>query len=107
MITSDWVKEVISGDKDWLECHEVVHANPPHYDEISVVNLYDYAMTLPRMAQYFPSSYPKGRSCDRDYFFSILATVHPAYFEQLIRTCKAARNEINTEERENNAILIT
>jgi hypothetical protein len=35
------------------------------YDEISVVRLYDYAMTLPHMEQFFPSSYPKGRSCNR------------------------------------------
>lgn len=29
MVTSDWVSQVIAGDKNWLECHEVVHANPP------------------------------------------------------------------------------
>ena len=77
------------------------------YDEISVSNLYDYAMTLPRMAQYFPDSYPKGRACNREYFFSILATVHPKYFEQLIRSCKDARFKVNDEEQKNDAIVIT
>jgi hypothetical protein len=50
MITSTWVKQVLSGEKRWLKAKEVVHANPPKYDEISVVQLYDYVMTLPQMA---------------------------------------------------------
>jgi len=29
MITSDWVKQVIRGEKDWLKCNVVVHSNPP------------------------------------------------------------------------------
>ena len=72
MITSTWVKLVFAGKKKWLKAKEVVHANPPRYDEISVTQLYDYVMTLPRMAQYFPDAYPKGRSCNRKLAFCFM-----------------------------------
>ena len=98
MIISAWVKQVLAGEKEWLKALQVVHANPPRYDEISVKNLYDYAMTLDNMTKYFPSSYPKERSCNREYFFSIVVTIQPKYFEQLIRKCKDARFAIDTEE---------
>ena len=58
----------------WLKCNEVVHANPPRYDELSVKNLYDYCLTLGDMHLYFPDTYPKGRACNKAYFFVILAT---------------------------------
>ena len=97
----------MSGEKNWLKAKDVCHANPPRYDEISVANLYEYAMSLPRMSQYFPDSYPKGRACNREYFFSILATVHPAYFEKLIRDCKNSRFTVNDEESEAKSIALT
>ena len=59
------------------------------------------------MATYFPDGYPKGRACNREYFFSVLATLHPKYFDALIRSCKDARNKVNTDEQKNNAIVIT
>ena len=94
MVTVNWVKEVLSGEKEWLKAANVVHANPPRYDEISVKNLYDYVVSDPEMAKYFPSSYPKGRSCNREYFFSVVATLQPEYFQKLIRTCKDSRFDV-------------
>ena len=59
------------------------------------------------MAVYFPDSYPKGRSCNREYFFSILATVQPEYCDKLIRNCKDMRFGLNDEEQQQKAIVIT
>ena len=59
------------------------------------------------MAKYFPSTYPKGRMCNREYFFSILATVHPDYYENLVRTSKNARFGMEEEEQKKEAILMT
>ena len=64
-------------------------------------------MTLRDMKQYFPDSYPKGRSCNRDYFFCILATVHPEYFAKLVRNSKDQRLSISNEEQKKKAIVIT
>ena len=43
------------------------------------------------MAQYFPDEYPKGRSCSREYFFSILSTLYPEYTSKLIANSKEVR----------------
>ena len=107
MITYGWVKQVLSGQKQWLKNNQVVHCSPPRYDEISVANLYDQCLKLQYMAAFFPDTYPKGRSCNRDYFFSILATVQPEYCEKLIRECKDKRFTITDQEQEQKAIVIT
>ena len=107
MVTHDWVKLVLSGKKRWLKNHQVVHCSPPRYDEISVTALYDDCLKLPHMAAFFPDAFPKGRSCNRGYFFSILATVQPEYCQQLIRSCKDKRFGIVGEEQEQKAIVIT
>ena len=81
MITSAWLKQVLKGEKRLLKARDVHKCNPPRYDEVSVTALYEYCMKLPDMAQYFPDAYPKGRGCNREYFFSVLATVQPDYTE--------------------------
>ena len=43
------------------------------------------------MKDYFPDAYPKGRQCSREYFFSILATLHPDYTSQLLMKSKKDR----------------
>jgi hypothetical protein len=46
---------------------------------------------MPGMAELFPDKYPKNRSCNREYFFSILATVHPEYTDKLLKQSKEIR----------------
>jgi hypothetical protein len=70
---------------------EVSNCNPPHYDEISVTRLYDQCIKMPGMAELFPDKYPKGRQCNREYFFSMLATVQPDYTDKMLRKCKEIR----------------
>ena len=65
MLNTAWLKQILSGEKLLFEAKEVTLCNPPRYDEISVKNLYDSCMKLPDMKLYFPTSYPRGRSCDR------------------------------------------
>ena len=81
--------------------------NPPKYDEVSVTNLYEVCILLDGMAQYFPDSYPKGRSCSREYFFTVLATLHPEYLRDLILKSKRDRFAVNNEEQAGEAILIS
>jgi hypothetical protein len=58
------------------------------------------------MAELFPDKYPKGRPCNRVYFFSILSTLHPDYTKELLLNSKKVRNSVTNEEQENNAITI-
>ena len=97
----------MSGDKKLLKIKEARHCNPPRYDEISVANLYDKCMLLEKMADYFPDEYPKGRGCAREYFFTVLATLHPEYTEQLLLNCKKVRYAVDETAEKKDAILMS
>ena len=81
-------------------CSQVVHANAPKYDEVSVKNLYDYAITLPNMAQYFPDSFPKGRQCDRNYMWTVWNTIHPEQVAAALKTARQQRYGLENEDVE-------
>jgi hypothetical protein len=89
-----------------LKTKEVTICNPPHYDEISVSNLYKHCILMPNMMDHFPDNYPKGRNCGREYFFTILSSLHPNYTNELILKCKKDRYTLNDDEQKNEAILI-
>ena len=57
----------------------------PKYDELSVKNLYDKLLSLDNMEKYFPDSYSKGKSCDREYMFNVANTLHPQVVQELIK----------------------
>ena len=58
------------------------------------------------MAAYFPDSYPKGRQCDRVYFFTVLGTLHPEYARALILKAKENRYQIDMAEQKADAIVL-
>ena len=76
MFTKDYAKEIFSDEKKLLKKKFVNYVEVPKYDELSVKNLYNKFMTLEHMEHYFPTAYPKGRQCDRDYLFNVANTLH-------------------------------
>ena len=98
MVTASFLKQIFKTKKKLLKASSVKICNPPHYDEISVTQLYPSCIKLPGMAEYFPDKYPKGRSCSREYFFSILATLHPEYTADLILNSKKVRFDGEDDE---------
>ena len=62
----------------------------PKYDELSVKNLFKKLLALDNMDKYFPSAYPKGRGCDRDYMFNVANTLNPGVVQELIEHAEAA-----------------
>ena len=83
MMTGDFLKSVLKNEKKLLKLSKVIPCNPPHYDEIRVINLYDSWMKLPGMKDYFPDKYPKGRKCARKYFFDVANTL---YHDEMAKT---------------------
>ena len=59
---------------------------------------------LPNMEVYFSDSYPRGRRCSREYFFSVLSTLHPEYTDQLLMKSKQLRNALDEDGENNEAI---
>ena len=84
MFTKDYAKEIFAEEKILIKKKNVHYIDVPKYDELSVKNLYDKFISLPMMDKYFPSSYPKGRQCDREYMFNIANTLHQDIVEELI-----------------------
>ena len=61
MVTTDYLKQILKGEKMLLRMSEARMCNPPHYDEISVTQLYEPCLKMGDMSKYFPDAYPKGR----------------------------------------------
>ena len=59
------------------------------------------------MSDYFPDEYPKGRSCSREYFFNVLATLYPQYLKDLILKSKSDRFAVNEGDTKNEAIILS
>ena len=61
MLTKEFVKGMMAGNKKLMKRAEVRFVTVTKYDELSVKNLYHKFIVLDGMAQYFPNGYPKGR----------------------------------------------
>ena len=53
----------------------------PHYDELSVKNLWPQLKKDVDFTQYFPDKYPVEKGPPRQYFFDILNTIYPDYLQ--------------------------
>ena len=73
-----------------------VHA--PAFDEESVQRLYADVLKMDEMEYYFPDEYPKGRQCDRTYFFNVFASLHP---ETVVNIIMHANEKRFGEEADN------
>ena len=107
MVNAKWLKQILSGDKKLLKAKDARHCNPPRYDEISVANLYDSCIQMKDMKDYFPDEYPKGRKCAREYFFTVLATLHPEYVGDLLLKCKKDRFGADQGQSNKEAIVMS
>ena len=56
---------------------------------------------------YFPSTYPKGKSAPRDYFFNILNTIHPDYLAQVMAHANKQRMSAEGEAQAAQRIQIS
>ena len=84
MVTKDYLKEVLIGNKSFLRMNEVKFCNPPAYDEIGVKNLYVHIVSMEGMGMYFPDKFPEGRTCDRSYMYNVWNTKYPEDVKEVI-----------------------
>ena len=76
-VNRDFVRAVLQGEKKLLKNSEKRSVNVPKYDELSVKNIFPKFKRDPKVMQYLQDEYPANRYPDRDYFFTVLNTVHP------------------------------
>ena len=84
MFTKDFAKEIFKENKKLLKLKDVRMVEVTRFDELSVKRLYDNFLALAGMKAYFPSTYPKGRVCDRDYMFCVANTLHEPIVQEII-----------------------
>ena len=107
MVTKDMLKDVLSGKKKFLKMQDVRFCNVPVYDEIGVKALYDDALKMPQMVDYFPDKLPKGKTMAREYFYNVWNTLHPDSVKNVIEYANSQRYAVDNEEVQKNSIIIT
>ena len=78
-MTKDHLKAILANKKQLLRKSEVQYVQVPHYDELSVKNIYPMFKNDKQFMSYFPDKYPMGKSAPRQYFFNVLNTLQPEY----------------------------
>ena len=106
-MTKDFLKAVIQGEKQLLKKKEVQHVDIPHYEELSVKNIYPMMKDNQNFQQYFPDKYSKGKAPNRDYFFNIMATLEPDYLWQLVEHANQQRMTGEGEMMKSQAIKMS
>ena len=94
MLNKDFLKQVLTEEKELLAITDVRFVNVPMYDEIAVKRLWPEMRNSPDFMKYFPDKLPKGRIPDRDYFFNVMNTINPEYTSRLIKHANEQRNSI-------------
>ena len=87
--------------------NDVRFINPPCYDEISIVRIYDKAMELPGMQDYFLDHYSKGNQCNKEYFYNVFNTLYPEKVKNLIEHANSQRYSVTAEKNKGEAIEIS
>ena len=106
-MNKDFLKEVLAGQKQLMKKSEVRYVTVPHYDELSVKGLYPMFAKDAEMMSYFPSKYPKGKQAPREYFFNILATLHPDYLQNVMNHANKQRHTSEGEAMQRESIQIS
>ena len=90
-VNRDFVRAVLRGEKKLLKISEKRSVNVPKYDELSVKNIFPKFKRDAEVMQYLMDEYPANRLPDRDYFFTVLNTVHPEHVRKMIEHAQAQR----------------
>ena len=79
----------------------------PHYDELSVKNIFPQFKKDPNMMRFFPDVYPKGKGPPREYFFNVLNTIHHEYLAKILAHADQQRFATEGEKMKNETIEIS
>ena len=80
-----FMRDVLSETKMCLKQNEVNHMEVPHYQEISVKNMYEDALKDELLVKYLPSKEQlSGRLPERDFFFGVLCTLRHQYMKDIV-----------------------
>jgi len=107
VVTKDFLKEVLAGQKQLMKKADVKAVQVPQYDELSVRNLWPEMKKDAHFLSFFPTKYPKDKGPPRDYFFDVLNTLYPEYLQQLMANANEARMAAGGPGQQSESIKIS
>ncbi|TNV71108.1 hypothetical protein FGO68_gene4729 [Halteria grandinella] len=103
-----FMRDILSETKLSLRSNEVNHMKVPLYQEISVKNLYNDAMTDPVLKKYLPEpDQLSGKLPERDFFFGILCTLKNQYMKDVINEANEKRFKADKDGEKKEAIRLS
>ena len=64
MVNKDFIRQILSDEKELMEVDAIRKVNMPRYDELSVKNFWPRIQGNMRVMRFFPDKLPKGRQPD-------------------------------------------
>ena len=103
----NFIRAILQNKKQALKQTVISHIVVPKYEELSVKNLYEDALSDPEVGGYLPElTMNSNRLPERDFFFGILGTIKPDYLKQIINDAHKNRYEAGNKDQEKNYIMI-
>ena len=88
------MKAILRGEKKLLAKSDVKSVKVANYDELAVKVMYPVLIQRAELKPYFPDTYPKGRGCDKTYFWNVANTIFPQEVSELIMNANSARFKV-------------
>ena len=102
-----FLRAIFCNKKKALKQINVHNMVVPHYEELSVKNIYADAMKDELLRDYIPDlEQNSGRFPERDFFFGILGTLRPHYLMKIIEDANKVRYEANVNDPKKDFIML-
>lgn len=92
-MTKDFLKHILSGQKQVLKTKDVQSIRVPLYAELNVAKLWDTYRKDERLYRYLPDHVAKGRQVDRKWFFDVWNTVAPELLTPIVEHAERCRTD--------------
>ena len=107
MLNRDFLKQVLAGQKRLMPLKDMKTVTVPKFEELAVDKIYPLVKVDDNVNSYFPDRLPKNRSIARDYFWTILNSVHEPYVQRLISHAQKQRYAAGNEEQKDQTVQVT
>ena len=101
------MKAILRGEKKLLAKSDVKQVKVTKYDELSVKIMYPILTKRPEIKIYFPDKFPKGRTCDKAYFWNVANSIFPEEISELIKESNGMRFKSVNENDQSERIHVT
>ena len=102
-----FLRAIFCNKKKALKQTNVSSIVVPHYDELSVKNLYADAMKDELVKDYLPDlEQNSNRVPERDFFFGILNSLRPQYIKKVIEDANKVRYEVDVKDPQKDYIML-